>query len=125
MGKPNYRMTMPLGKHDALLCSRVLAEESPSKYIKDLIRTDIDSPDLVRFEHENWHAMSPDSKPYQLMVRFYYDTDADILAQLKSVGNPYTYIKSLIYWDMGINPESIPRHYTRRAKKRYRICCEE
>lgn len=114
--RPHKKLVVPFEKNEKQLISRVLAEESPSQYIKSLIRLDIESPELLRFEHENWKTMSKDARPYKLTMRIYCDTDADILDRFKEVGSPYSYIKDLICWDMGLNPELARNGHTRKKR---------
>lgn len=100
----NRRIAIHMSENDSVLCSRLNAEKSVSGYIKDLIRLDIDAPECLKYKHENNKPMSLDSEPFQTCVRFYYGKDDDILDKLEKVGNAIGYIKSLIYWDIGIEP---------------------
>ena len=116
--RPHKTFVIPFGKGEELLVSRLRAEESPAEYIKALISLDIESPEMLRFKHENWNAMSNHTAPYKLTMRLYWDTDLVLLDKLSRMESMYSYIKDLIYWDIGIDPDTLPHHKNRGKRGR-------
>ena len=98
---------IPLRLQAPALCRRLRAEDSIADYIRDLIRLDIDEPDLLRYEHDSNKPLDDSIQPINTTLRLYYDDDMDIIEHLSGIDHPCRYIRELIYWDMGMDPGKI------------------
>ena len=88
-----------------LVCSRYHAERHPSEYLRALILDDMYCEDILRCEHENTKPMAEDAPDIDYSLRLYRGRDDDIIEHLEKQENVSGYIRGLIYWDMGIDPD--------------------